>query len=148
MKPILFIALLLIFPSVLKSQIQKVETPKYISIGKWKAGGKLVSEFYYSVDEDKDTSYHWMYSDGSYTYIDSYEWIHFSEDGNTLNELYKILKESFEKEKGYEVSFKLGNDLVVIKTDKSFGSKFLYVSPPKGFFALTKNGFEKLFGKR
>lgn len=89
------------------SQIQKVETIKYITIGKWKSGGKTLSEMFYSVDDSKDTIYHWMYQDARYSSIAAYEWIVFSEEGNTLNDLYSILKECMEKDKGHETSFKL-----------------------------------------
>lgn len=41
-----------------------------------------------------------------------------------------------------------GEDLIYIKVDKLMGIKYLFVSPPKGYFTLNKNGIEKLFSKR
>lgn len=109
---------------------------------------KTFEELFYSVDDKNDTTYHLQYDNAEYSTIDSYEWIEFAEEGNTLNDLYNALKDCFDKDENYQTSFKLGKDLVVIKVQKSWGVKYLFISPPKGYFMLTKKELMKLFNRQ
>jgi hypothetical protein len=130
------------------SQFQKVEATKYVSIGKWKNGGRLSHELSYSVDDNNDTTYRLLYTNESYSQIIDLKAIRFSEEGSTLDSLYSTLKECFSREKDYQISFKLGEELVTVKVDKMMGMKYIIVLSSQGYFTLTKNGLEKLFGKK
>jgi len=148
MKVLISIAFFLLSTELSFSQIQKVELPKYISVGKFRMGFRTFSEMFYSVDDKNDTTFHWQYNNAEYETIDSYEYIHFASDGNAFEELYNILKDCFDKEVGYQTSFKLGEDLVIVKLQKSWGEKYLFISPPTGYFTLPKPILDKLFGKK
>jgi hypothetical protein len=130
------------------SQLQKIELPKWVSIGKWKMGGTSLSEMFYSIDDDKDTIYHWQYNNAEYTHITDLQYIDFANEGNTLNELYEILAQCFDKDSDHQESVKLGKDLIIITVKKTMGAKYLFISPPRGYFSLTKAGLKKLFNKK
>ena len=142
---LIFISLFLSVPCI--AQFQKVELPKWISIGRYKQGLVTECEMFYSVDDKNDTTYHWQYQNYEYSTISALEVIHFVNEGNTLNELYKILIESFSKDVDHETSFRLGKDIIIVIVKKTFGTKYLFISPPKGYFTMTKTGVNKLFNK-
>ena len=136
------------------SQIQKKEVPKETIIGIVKNAGSIKIKLSYYIDENnpKDTTYSIVYNDANFTTIDVFETVIFSETGNTLNDLYALLKESLDAENGKETSFELGKTSVLVVTKISMGVRNILVSFSKnsngsGFLYLTKKEVDKLFNK-
>jgi hypothetical protein len=148
------ILFLLFFHIETYSQIQKKELPKETIVGIVKNGGSIKIKLSYYIDENspKDTTYSLVYNDANYTTIDVFETVIFAETGNTLNDLYALLKESLNAENGKETSFELGKTNVIVITKISMGVRNILVSFSKnsnnsGFLYLTKREVDKLFNK-
>lgn len=133
------------------SQISEpIKPPPTKTIGKIAPLGGFVAELSYYINEG-DTIYLLNFNDASYTKINSIETVRFSEEGNTVNELYKMFKSVFipenKKNKDYIVQFTLGKETVSIGNTKSLGVTSAMFTRNSSFFTLTEKQVDKLFGK-
>ena len=134
------------------SQLQVKESPKPKTvIGNYKAGGTTHYELSYKLDEDKDTVYTLLFKNAAYRYAVDYEAITFNSDGNTLNELYKVLKSVFSpdniKDKNYRVSFTLGETEVIVSNYRLMGITSAMFYTDRGHTFIGEKQLDKLFGK-
>lgn len=150
MKPILLsIFTFIAVSSFSQIQVNKIEPANVV--GRIKSVGSLVAEITYRIQEDKDTLYTLLYRNSEYSTLVDYQSVKFSSEGNTLNELYKIMKSVFadenKKNKDYKVSFKLGETEVIVSNFRMMGVTNAMFFTRKGHFFISDKQLEKLFGK-
>jgi hypothetical protein len=136
------------FNSMAQLQVQKV--PETTVVGKtYNGGSSPVLELSYRL-EGTDTLYTFMFINSKYSMGD-YQSVHFSGEGNTLNDLYNILMTFFtdehKKDKDYTVNLKLGSENVVLKNYRIFGSTSVMFYTPKGYCFLTEKQIKKVFNR-
>lgn len=132
-----------------KSQIQKTSLPDLTKIGEIKSAMAFKADLNYYLS-DKDTVYLIQFDNQKYTSISDIQSVRFKETGGVLNDLYKLLSEAIDAEKGKENAFKLGEEEVLIKSSRMMGVKYIYFYIVKNgaFFNLTKKELDKLFNKQ
>lgn len=127
-------------------------TAQRVPIGKAKAGFDTVAELYYVVNGgDSSCVLLFLNEKLNKTAID-YQTVSFRNADGTLNTLYKLFKSVFDDEnkgnKSYRVSFTLGNDAAVITASRGKLVRMAQFRTDKGYFSITENQTEKLFGKK
>lgn len=149
MKNLILSALLFFTLVNCSAQIQKTSLPELINIGEVKSGLVFVASLNYIINT-KDTSYTIFFNNDKYKTITDIQSIVFNEDGGVLNSLYQILNETFEMEKGKQNSLKLGDDDLVITSNKTMGVKYIDIMKIKNgaYFSLTRKQLDKLFNKK
>lgn len=139
---------LLLFSINCFSQIQKTSLPDLTKVGEVKSAIIFKADLNYFLS-NKDTVYIIQFDNQKYTSISDIQSVQFKETGGVLNELYKIMSEAINAEKGKENAFKLGDEEVLIKSSRMMGIKYIYFYKVKNgaFFNLTKKEIDKLFNK-
>ena len=121
------------------------EIPSTI-IGKVNPMNTFIAELNYSV-KDKDTTYTLSFRDMKYEQITSIKSIQFSGEGNTVEQLYSLMKSVFldenKKNKDYAVTVTLGSNLVSIS---HYRNMVQFLVDNSNVF-LTEKQIDKLFGK-
>lgn len=123
------------------------------TVGKIAPLGSFTAELSYqkSEQEGTDTIYSLSFRNAKYSHITSVETVHFSSEGNTVNELYKVFKSVFLPEnknnKDYMVHFTLGKTDVAISTFKNMGITSAMFFCNGAYFTLVDKQVDKLFGK-
>lgn len=147
MKKLLMVVSMFILTLTTNGQIQETKVDNVTNIGSVKSGMYTVLELNYRVVKD-DTLYSLMYINAKYQYTRDVKFIHFYEQGGTLESLYTILSNCMKEGKDFEKTFNLGNDQVIVTTSKSMGVKYLffYVAD-KGYTTITEKQLKKLFNK-
>ena len=115
-------------------------------VGKVNPMNTFIAELNYSV-KDKDTTYTLSFRDMKYEQITSIKSIQFSGEGNTVEQLYSLMKSVFldenKKNKDYAVTVTLGSNLVSIS---HYRNMVQFLVDNSNVF-LTEKQIDKLFGK-
>lgn len=144
-----FLQLLLTFAvSPTFSQVVKVSIPEPVVVGVVKSVGLFVAELKYTIING-DTTYFIVYKNMDYPSISDIKKVSFTNVGGAVEELYNILAEAYDKDKGSKTSLMLGDTLVSILTERDMGVKILKVRFANGghFRFESKKQIKKLFGK-
>lgn len=147
----LFTLLAIILASTSFAQLQMKQSSPKVVIGTIKAGGVLHQELSYRLDGDKDTVYTLMYKNVQYRTLSDYESVSFNSDGNTLEELYKVMKSVFSSEnaknKEFKVQFTLGETDVIVSNFRQMGITTAMFYTKDGYTFIGEKQLDKLFGK-
>lgn len=147
----LFTLVAVLITSVSFAQLQVKQTSPKQVIGNIKAGGVLHCELAYRIDGDMDTVYTIMFKDAGYSALVDYKSVSFNSDGNTLNELYNVIKSVFSEEnkknKDYKVQFTLGDTDVIVSNWRSMGITGAMFFTKGGYTVIGEKQLDKLFGK-
>jgi hypothetical protein len=153
MKKILVVAIALIvsFSSFAQIQVIDVNKSSSVTVGKLKSGLAFVADLEYKLD-DKDTLYTLSFQNNRFQQIVAIESIHFNADGNTLYGFYSICKSVFSEEnkknKDYSVTFKLGNQTIMVVNSRMMGTTYLRIFAGNAYtLPLLESQIDKLFGK-
>lgn len=143
---------LLSFSISVSGQIVEVEKPKFEKIGELKSGGiYFISslQFTKGLPNDSTNTYLWMYRNQKYTTLTDIKSISFTSNSKELDSFYEMLKTQISSPKGTEKQLMLGKTDVLIKTIRNLGvsSLTIFDLTNDGFFYLTSNQLDKLFGK-
>lgn len=143
--------LTLVFSSfIVNAQIQVLEKPATIEVGKIKAGMYLIANMSYSIYNSGDTTYTLIYRNAKYTQIDDYKTFSFNSTNGEFEQFYNLFKKAFTADdiKNYSITFKLGEEMLNLVGYKQMGVKGVMVITTKGATnPLTENQINKLFGK-
>jgi hypothetical protein len=149
MKSILLFTVIAIFNAVMASaQIQKTDLPEMAKIAEVKSAGTFIADLRYYLS-GSDTMYVITFNNLKYTTLTDIKSISFSGKDGTLQELYKILIETLDSEPGFEKPFKLGDDEVLVKSNRMLGVKYIsfWIVKNAAYFQLNKKQINKLFNK-
>lgn len=148
MKKLFF--LLMLFPALCLSQIKQVEDVNPELIGK--VGPKKAPHVGLYKLEDV---YYFEYNDVKFTHIDSFKKITFLNEDNTLDSLYKLIKENIENPPKEDIKLEFPNNYVWLEFTKNMGivSVRFYDKNRKTDIEgltiwMTKKQIDKLFGKK
>ncbi|MEN9339056.1 MAG: hypothetical protein RIQ62_368 [Bacteroidota bacterium] len=145
------ILLLLLLPKLGSSQILQKETIKFTKISEVKRGGMFVAGIEYTVKE-KDTTYILTIKNDKYQSLSDYKSVSFTEEGETLNQLYKMMADAFteenKKKEDWQKDFKLGNEDIMLTSVRFIGTTTLNVWINSGYVVLTEKQVNKLFAKK
>ena len=126
----------------------KKESPS-VTIGEVKSMGSLVARLEYSVIHS-DTIYSIFYRNRKYQQIIDIKYISFKGGQKTLDQLEEIFLSVFSdenrKNKEYKMSFKLGDQQVIISNETTMGIVGAQFFTEEGYFSLNKKMVNKLFG--
>ena len=152
MKKILLGLFLFCFIPV-SAQIVEVEKQKWEKVGEVKPGGiSFISSIEVLKDKGKDGTnlYLWIYNNVAYRTISDVKSIEFSASESEFNGLYDMLKTLISGPKGVEKQIILGKTNVSFKSMRALGVSSLVVMDlsTSGFFYLSSNQLDKLFGKK
>lgn len=149
-----FFALLLLLSAIntSKAQIQQLssEKPKLKTIGQVGGTGwnPFVSSLEYFTEESGSNRFILTYNDITYKQLNVMKSISFLATDDELTSLYNLLKARIDEKKGAETTLKIGDDIVLIVTDRSVGMGIIYLSVSgKGMFALYNKTIKQLFGR-
>ena len=118
----LFLAATLMIASTSFSQIQvQTVSPTHV-VGKCKNGASIQAELSYTIN-DADTLYRFTFNNAEFKTLDDYKTISFSNEGNTVEALYGLMKSMFQddKPKDHTINFQLGKENVKLVKQKNFG---------------------------
>jgi hypothetical protein len=153
MKKILVVAIALIasLPSFAQIQVIDVNKSSSVTVGKLKSGLAFIADLEYKLD-DKDTLYTLSFQNNRYQQIVAIESIHFNADGNALDGFYSICKSVFSEEnkknKDYSVTFKLGNQTIMVVNSRMMGTTYVRIFVGNAYtLPLLESQIDKLFGK-
>ena len=141
--------IMLLWSAVANAQIQKIEKPETKTVGTAKSAGTIYAKLTYSY-QDGDTLYGITYRNGKYIQLDDYRTIVFNNEGNTVEELYKLLigiVSDNAKEKGYKESIKLGETDITIAKERIMGVNYVRIWEGSNHFMLSEKQLNALFGK-
>jgi len=154
MKKILVVAIALIASLNSFSQVQVINVDKNesVTVGKLKSGLSFVADLEYKVDE-KDTTFTLSFQDNRFTHITSIKSVSFNSDGDALNSVYSIFKSVFtednKKNKDYNVTFKLGQETVMVANSRMMGITYARLFVNNSYsLPLLESQVDKLFGKQ
>lgn len=138
----------LFISSVAFCQIEVKTSPKKFTVGTIKrTGTELFGEVI-----DNDTTYVLMYRNAEYQHIIDFRSISFTNEDNTLEQFYKLLKSVFldenVKNKEYKVEFKLGDKDVSVSNFRMMGTSQSMFVTPRGYALFNEKEIDKLFGKK
>ena len=135
----------------LSAQIQIQTSNSEVIVGKCKNGAYTQAQLSYTIQEDKDTLYAFLFLNAKFSALTDYQTIQFSGENNAVSDLYNILKSFFteenKKNKEYKVEFKLGNTQVIASNVRIMGVTSVMIFTTKGYVYLTEKQVEKVFGK-
>lgn len=148
MKKLLILAMLL--PVVSKAQLEITKTEKSFDYSKVKRGGSLIAELTYKVD-GADTVFTLLYRNAEYQQLIDFQSVVFNGGKQVLDGLETLLRSVFlednKKDKNYEVSFRLGDQDVIVSIIKTWGYISAMFFTHKGYCYLTEKDINKLFLK-
>lgn len=154
MKQIIVVAIALIasFSTFAQVQIIDVDKSQSVTVGKLRSGLAFVADLEYKLD-DKDTVYTLSFQDNRYTHITSIKSVSFNSDGDALNSVYTIFKSIFKEEnkknKDYSVTFKLGQETVMVANSRMMGISYVRFFVGNSYsIPLLESQVDKLFGKQ
>lgn len=132
------------------AQLDVKAKPNRTTIGD--AGGRTnyVAQLICSVIDD-DTTYTVVYQNIKYKTISDIQSFSFSNDGNTVDKFYSLLKTFFtdenKKNKDYTLDINLGDSPVSLYNFRSMGTTGVMIFLKDGHFMLSEKQVDKLFGK-
>lgn len=145
-------ALLISQLSMAQITVNGPSTAERLPIGKAKAGFDTVAELYYVVNGADSTCVLLFLNEKIKKTAIDFQKVSFKNAGGTLLTLYKLFKSVFADEnkgnKQYKVSFTLGNDPAFISVSRGKLVKMAEFRTDKGYFSITENQVDKLFGKK
>ena len=154
MKQILVVAIALIATINSYGQVQllQVDNNQTVTVGKLKSGFAFIADLEYKID-DKDTVYTLSFQDNRFTQITSIKSVSFNSDGDALNSVYSIFKSVFKdenkKNKDYNVTFKLGQETVMVANSRMMGITYARLFVNNSYsIPLLESQVDKLFGKQ
>jgi hypothetical protein len=132
--------------------VSKPSTAQQVPIGKAKAGFDTVAELYYIVNGNDSTCVLLFLNEKLKKTAIDYQSIRFRNQDGTLETLYELFKSVFAEEnkgnKAYRVNFTLGNQNSSIGVSRGKFVRMAEFRTEKGYFSLTENQTEKLFGRK
>jgi hypothetical protein len=153
MKKVIMTSLLVLVASFSFGQIQvyKVDKTPPTSIGKLKSGLAFVAEMEREVN-GMDTTYTLSYQDNKYQHITAIQSLQFNSVDNSFDTFYEICKSVFKEEnkknKDYSVTFKLGQETIVVTNSRTMGTAYVRIFSGNGYsIPLLESQIDKLFGK-
>ena len=154
MKQILVVAIALIATINSYGQVQllQVDNNQTVTVGKLKSGFAFIADLDDKID-DKDTVYTLSFQDNRFTQITSIKSVSFNSDGDALNSVYSIFKSVFKdenkKNKDYNVTFKLGQETVMVANSRMMGITYARLFVNNSYsIPLLESQVDKLFGKQ
>lgn len=153
------IILLLVLTPIIHYSIAQVEeikvTTEWTTLGELKWMNVTKAQLQYST-KGKDTTY-WLYLKDEQTLKNSRDMsvyrhfsIRFTNDGNALGELKRMLFSFFEKEhakdKKYDKTFRLGSTMVNVQHYRKLASTGIMFYTKEGYIIFSKRELTKLFG--
>lgn len=152
MKKLFALLLFLCAISTSSAQIQQIdkEKPKLKTIGQVGGTGwnPFMASLEYYTEESGSNRFILTYNDITYKQLTVLKSISFLATDDELTSLYNLLKARIDEKKGAETTLKIGDDIVLIVTDRSVGMGMIYLSVTgKGMFALYNKTLKQLFGR-
>lgn len=152
MKKLFILLLLFCAISTANAQIQQLNTekPKLKTIGQVGGTGwnPFMASLEYFTEETGSNRFILTYNDITYKQLTVLKSISFIATDDDLTSLYNLLKARIDDKKGEETTLKIGDDVVLIVTDRSVGMGMIYLSVTgKGMFALYNKTLKQLFGR-
>jgi hypothetical protein len=155
-KAILLLCILALYTASMQAQVQISNIKQPVRIGEAKNGPYSIAKLTYLVNEtnSNDTTYTFSFRDSRFKDRMEYADISFKSDGNAKDDFYSIIKTVFSAEnkrnKQYEVTFKLGKELVQVKNFRFTGITYamLVFNGEAQTIPLLKSAVNKTFGKK
>jgi len=153
MKRVFLLALLFLFiHSYADAQIQLLEKKtEAVVVGKVNLSGITRTQLSYV--PGADTVYTWVYRNENLRSNHEYYAIKFSGKGNTVDQLYGMLKDFWSEankekpSKEVQKTFKLGETEVTVVNQRMFGRTQIFVQTAVATIALFEKGVDQLFGR-
>jgi hypothetical protein len=146
-KSSIFLFLFVSLPFLMQAQIEKISEGQKYELSTVKRAGMTTFTLSYSV-KGSDTTYLLLFKDARYPRLNTFGGLHFDEVGGTLESLYQTLKEAMDAPAKKQTTFKLGETIVSVESDRVMGYKVLTVSSEEGAFDINPKELDKLFKKR
>lgn len=148
MKTIFITTLTACLVSFAYGQIQVIDIPDEIAVGKVKAGFKTLATLTYHLTSSSDTIYKVNYKNMGYPHDENdYQSFSFSSTKGEINELYNVLKSFFAPNPKKQLIIKIGQDDLYLKGMKSNGTPYVSIMVKSSLLNLTEKQIDKLFGK-
>ena len=155
-KAILLLCIVTLFNAKTNAQIQISNIKQPIRVGESKNGPYSIAKLTYLVDETNkhDTTYTFTFRDSRYKDRMEYAAVSFKSEGNAKDDFYSMVKTVFsnnnKRNKQYEVTFKLGDELVQVKNFRFTGITYAMIvfNGKSQTIPLLKSAVNKTFGKK